>query len=341
MPVKKRRKKKRIRFEAIVLMFAVAALAAMTLWLLLATPAAPPSGTTPATQPSSQPATQPQTSSQPATQPQTQPQTEPVTQPVTKPVLPDAYQASAGYQQDMRTQYEAYAQLYPELSIPTVVKYVNMGLDRPFYTNIVTVDDPDSLTVLVNKFRALPSNYKPSDLVVLKNKSRSGVQMRADAAAAFDRMSQAAAQEGLSILGFSGFRSYSYQNNLYSNYCKNDPVEVVDTYSARPGHSEHQTGLAIDVCTKDTAYNRFGTTQEYRWALEHMHEYGFIQSFPVTEIVPGSTPTVDNGQEQPVYLHGYMLEEWHFRYVGVELATYLHENGLLLDEYYALSYGKA
>lgn len=252
--------------------------------------------------------------------------------------LPDAYEASAGYDAASRARYESYAALYPQLDEPTVVKYVNMGLDRGFYQEPQPVEDPASLTALVNKYNYLPSDYVPSDLVKLeyvdagrKNKSNHP-QLRAEAAEAFNLLCEDAAKEGMSILGFSGYRSYSYQNNIYNNYCKNDPVEVVDTYSARPGYSEHQTGLAIDVCTRTTAYNHFGNTKEYRWAVDNIHRYGFIISYPVTETVPGS----DAQSGDPTYLHGYKLEEWHFRYVGVELATYLYENDLLLDEYYAL-----
>ncbi len=257
---------------------------------------------------------------------------------------PDAYEVSAGYDADVRSRYESYASLYPSLDAATVVKYVNMGLDRGFYQEAQPIDDPASLTALVNKYNYLPSDYVPSDLVNLKyvDAGREGKynhpQLRKEAADAFHTLCEEASKEGLVILGFSGYRSYQYQNNLYQTYCKNDPVEVVDTYSARPGYSEHQTGLAIDVCTDTTAYNRFGQTEEYQWALDNIHRFGFIISYPVTDEVPG---TQAHAGEDPTYLHGYKLEEWHFRYVGVELATDLYENDLLLDEYYALQANKA
>lgn len=236
---------------------------------------------------------------------------------------PKTLEASLGYDQALSARYAAYAASHPDLSPQDVVKEVNVGIDRPFYTDVIPVSDPDSLTVLVNKYHVLPEGYAPSDLVPLKYAypGRAGsVKMRAEAAAAFDKMCEAAAQEGYTIQGYSGFRSYDYQKMIYNNYCKNDPQEVVDTYSARAGYSEHQTGLAIDVCTDQYAYNRFGRSEEYKWAKDNIHRFGFIIHYT----------------EANRYLTGYKNEEWHFRYVGVELATFMYERGIVIDEYYAL-----
>ncbi len=335
-----KKRKKKIRPLGVLFLAAVFVLLAVIVWMAVSGIVNPTPQPPPETEQETLPQTLPQTQTVPpasSSQKQTQEPSASTEEPM---VTLDAYEASAGYVGDERSRYEQYAALYPELDAQTVVKYVNMGLDRGFYESAVPVDDPASLTVLVNKYNYLPETYIPSDLVDLKyvDPGREGAynhpQLRREAADAFNLLCEDAAKEGLSILGFSGYRSYSYQKNLYDRYCQSDPVEVVDTYSARPGYSEHQLGLAIDVCTKYAAYNRFGDTQEYDWAMEHMHRYGFILSYPVTQTVPG-TQAADEA-DQPTYLHGYKLEEWHFRYVGVELATYLHDNGLLLDEYYAL-----
>ena len=238
---------------------------------------------------------------------------------------PMSFEASLGYNQQSAALYAQYAASHPGLDSQTVVKEVNIGLYRPFYTDPEPVDDPDSLLVLVNKYHYLPSDYVPSDLVDLKyrhpDRTAPGrVTLRAEAAAAFDRLCEAAAKDGYTILGFSGYRSYSYQQSIYSSYCKSDPQSVVDTYSARAGYSEHQTGLAIDVCTDEYAYNRFGKSPEYQWAKDNIHKFGFIIHY------------TESNKE----LTGYKNEEWHFRYVGVESATFMYEHGLVIDEYIAL-----
>ena len=143
--------------------------------------------------------------------------------------------------------------------------------------------------------------------------------LRAEAAAAFEQLCAGAAADGYTILGQSGYRSYSYQEQLYNNYVARDGQAAADTYSARPGFSEHQTGLAMDICNGTLSYTEFGQTAEYEWAKEHLHEYGFVLHY-----LPGT--------EQ---ITGYMTEEWHIRYVGVETATRIHELGITLDEYCA------
>lgn len=236
-----------------------------------------------------------------------------------------SFEASLGYNEQSASLYAQYAAAHPGLDSQTVVKEVNIGLYRPFYTDTEPVDDPNSILVLVNKYHYLPSDYAPKDLVDLKYRhpdrtEKGRVTLRAEAAAAFDKLCEAAMEEGFTILGFSGYRSYSYQQSIYSSYCKSDPQSVVDTYSARAGYSEHQTGLAIDVCTDKYAYNRFGNSPEYQWAKDNIHKYGFIIHYTQTN----------------TDLTGYKNEEWHFRYVGVEAATFMYEHGLVIDEYIAL-----
>ena len=132
----------------------------------------------------------------------------------------------------------------------------------------------------------------------------------------FQALSGAAAKEGLSIYLQSGYRSYHDQEIIYDNYVKEDGKDAADTYSARPGYSEHQTGLCIDVNTIDDA---FGYTPEAAWLAEHAHEYGFIQRYPANK----SDET------------GISYEPWHYRYVGVDAATRMHRTGQTLEEFLA------
>lgn len=154
--------------------------------------------------------------------------------------------------------------------------------------------------LIANKSYSLPADFAPGLDSTCYNQ--------------FCKLSSAAAQEGLNIYLSSGFRSYDYQAQIYNNYCARDGQAAADTYSARPGYSEHQTGLCIDVNTIDDA---FGYTQEASWLAEHAHEYGFIIRYP-------------QGKESYT---GYKYEPWHIRYVGSKLATKLHKSGQCLEEY--------
>lgn len=145
------------------------------------------------------------------------------------------------------------------------------------------------------------------------------------ARAAFEKMAAAAKPEGFELVAFSGFRSYEYQTTLYTNYVKRDGQDQADRYSARPGYSEHQTGLAFDIgeLGKENLWltSEFGETPAGQWLVNHAHEYGFILRYP-------------KGKED---ITGFMYESWHFRYLGVELATKVKNTGLTLEEYLGLN----
>jgi len=157
--------------------------------------------------------------------------------------------------------------------------------------------------LIVNKTYDLPSTYEPGDLVSeFKNN--------------FEKMQKDAANEGINLKIISGFRSYNKQKNIYNNYVARDGQALADRYSARPGHSEHQTGLAADINSLDQSWEY---TDEGKWLNNNCHKYGFIIRFV-------------KGKEN---ITGYMFEPWHIRYVGEELAKQLYNNGnwITLEEY--------
>lgn len=169
-----------------------------------------------------------------------------------------------------------------------------------------TVTAEDGLTyiggiLIANKSYPLPSTYNPGGLTP-------------ETQAAFNEMAAAAALEGITLKVASGFRSYSYQQQLYNNYVASYGQEAADTFSARPGYSEHQTGLAIDV---NTASDAFIGTPEQLWLAAHCHEYGFIIRYP-------------EGKQD---ITGYKYEPWHVRYLGKETALTVYNSGLTLEEY--------
>ena len=231
-----------------------------------------------------------------------------------------SFDGTTGYRAENAARYTAYAAQNPSLTAQKVVSYVNIGLDQPFYTGVNTISDPNNLLVLCNKYHQLPDGYEPPDLVQVSSAYSNGgktIYLRAEAAAAFEQLCAGAAAQGYTILGQSGYRSYSYQNQIYNNYVARDGQAEADTYSARPGFSEHQTGLAMDICNGRLSYTEFGQTAEYEWAKQHLHEYGFVLHY-----LPGAQQ-----------ITGYMTEEWHIRYVGTEVAAEIYRLGITLDEY--------
>ncbi|MEK4254236.1 M15 family metallopeptidase [Ureibacillus sp. FSL K6-2830] len=161
--------------------------------------------------------------------------------------------------------------------------------------------------LIANKKYPLPKDYAPGENV--------------EARAAFELMAQEAKTLGFELVAFSTYRSYEYQELLYNKYVERDGKENADRYSARPGYSEHQTGLAFDIGEKGREdlwlTEAFGQSEAGKWLAENAHRYGFILRYP-------------KGKE---HITGYMYESWHFRYLGVELATKVKDSGVTLEEY--------
>jgi len=231
------------------------------------------------------------------------------------------YSNMSYYMSSKLNEYKAFSLLHPDYTLENIVTYVNIGLDNPFYSNTKVIQNPEDMLVLCNKYNSLPDSYVPSDLVdvTTANSAASGLKLRKEAAQAFDKLCAGAKQAGYTILGASGYRSYSTQKSLYNNYVASDGVTKADTYSARAGFSEHQTGLAIDVKNATVAYDSFGTTPEYQWAKGNIQKYGFIIRY-----LPST-----------IGITGYKSEEWHFRYVGVDTAQAVYALGITYDEYCA------
>lgn len=198
-----------------------------------------------------------------------------------------------------------------------VVWKVNMNLDKPFYADITKIENPEQ-DILVTKYRALSENYVPQGLVKLDN-----IIVRNDVKSALTSMMDALKNEGAgSIELISGYRDYNYQKSLYEEYSKmeKNTGNDVNTYSAKPGHSEHQTGRAIDIAAKGSTMELFGSTNQYQWILNNGYKYGFIIRYKA------------NVED----ITGYQFEPWHITFVGVETATNMYQNNVqTLEEYIA------
>lgn len=202
----------------------------------------------------------------------------------------------------------------------SVINYVNMDMDKIPYVDYKTVEDPNNILVLVNKYNKLTDDYKPNDLERINtNYSVRNLYLRKEAKEAFEALCRDASSLGLSIRAISSYRTFDYQKGLYDNYVSVNGVEEADTYSARPGFSEHETGLATDVMGSNGNYTKFAETNEYTWVVNNAHNYGFVIRYP----------------ENKENITKYKFESWHLRYVGKDAATYMYENNLCLEEYLA------
>ena len=199
------------------------------------------------------------------------------------------------------------------------VLYINLNLDKPDYEDAIKVDK-FAIDMVVNKHRYLDENFEPNDLmeIPIEYASEEGMKTSRIAFNAYREMSNAASKEGYGIVINSAYRSYQDQIDISNYYLKWYGQSYVDKYVAKPGYSEHQTGLAYDIGSKST--NVFANSKEYQWMKDNAYKYGFIERF---------TQKYEN-------LTGFRKEPWHYRYVGKDIAKYIHDNNISFEEYYAV-----
>ncbi|MDR1795745.1 MAG: M15 family metallopeptidase [Erysipelotrichaceae bacterium] len=231
---------------------------------------------------------------------------------------PNPFEGLYYYEADRLERYEAYQQKNPDLPVGDVVWQVNADIDLPLYEDVLTIDPSAVSLLVVNKHQCLPDTYIPANLVSLAN----GKLVTEETKTAFEAMVAAMQEDGMTINTNSAYRSYDYQVQLYNRYVSSYGQAEADTFSARPGHSEHQLGTTLDVYGSNGEYTLFGQTKEYQWVLENGYKFGFIIRYP-------------EGSEA---LTGYKPEPWHLRYVGIEIATIMHDEGIQILEEYEVKY---
>lgn len=191
---------------------------------------------------------------------------------------------------------------------------------------LIVVNDPKSAQVVVNKQRKLPDGYIPPDLTIPEvpfyfDEDLPKKQLREEAAKMLEEMFASAKKEGIEIVAASGYRSYERQKKIYEGYVAEYGEEKANTFSAKPGTSEHQTGLAMDVTSAKMSFQldqSFRQTEEGEWLANHAHEYGFVIRYP-------------KGKDD---ITGYTYEPWHLRYVGKDIATEIHSQSSTLEEFF-------
>ena len=225
------------------------------------------------------------------------------------------------YINDFLDRYLKFKEKNTDLDYTEIVKQINSNLDYTFYDDSKEADTSKGMYTLVNKYYYLDKNYIPDDLVdVEKEYARDSAKMNKTAYENFKKMADAAKEEGLTLLITTAYRNYNFQATLYNNYVRQDGKEQADTYSARPGYSEHQLGYSADLTNKErVSFGEFKNTKEFNWLKNNAYKYGFIIRYT----------------EANQYITGYVPESWHYRYVGDDIAKYIYENNITYEEYYA------
>ena len=235
--------------------------------------------------------------------------------------LKEKYSSVSMYLEKNLDKYIVYGMYNEEKSARSVVQAINTGIDKPFYTDMQPADLSKGFLVLVNKFHYLSSDYVPN-LSAIPDGYGSGY-LQSTACSAFVQMVDAARAEGINLRSVSPYRSYGTQNSLYNGYVRRMGQKAADRTSARPGSSEHQLGLAVDINTAESSAH-FENTAEYAWLLDNCWKYGFIIRYR-------------QGKE---FITGYEFEPWHYRYVGTGYAESIMKSGLTYEEYYAVYINK-
>ena len=205
-----------------------------------------------------------------------------------------------------------------------VITMVNAKANNEFYSLNLKTNMNKDYEIITNKFYQLEADYEPNDLVTVSTTYAWGdygtVKIREKVYNAFLDMWESANAAGYYLMIKSGYRSYDNQEKVYNSYEEKYGPEYADSIAARPGYSEHQTGLSLDIYSKqNTNQKTFKDSETAKWLFANAHLYGFILRYP-------------EGKED---ITGYNYEAWHYRYVGIDTATKIYEKNITFEEYYA------
>ena len=215
--------------------------------------------------------------------------------------------------------YINYKKEQSDKSIDKIISLVNVNRNKEFYTDTRKSNIELKELMLVNKYNYLDKSFTPENIINAPlTYAYSNVKTTEQTLEYYKKMYSAAKSDGISLILSSGYRSYDEQQETYDEYAKIKKNNI-DTYAARPGHSEHQTGLAFDILTMGVKTTDFDKTDEFKWLQDNSYKYGFILRYP-------------KGKED---ITGFDYESWHFRYVGQKAAKTIHDENITFDEYYA------
>ncbi len=210
------------------------------------------------------------------------------------------------------SKYIEYKEANKQTSIDDVIALVNVHRDNNYYSLDLKADTSLGYSMLINKYYSLDKNYVPKNLYpVSKWYGYGSNKLIEEIYDAFIEMADDAEEEDLKLVINEAYRSYEDQKEIYD--------ASGDKIAAKPGHSEHNASLAIDIITPEYDDEDFDKSKEYAWLLKNSYKYGFILRYP----------------KDKENITGYDYEPWHFRYLGKDLATKVFKSGLTYDEYYA------
>lgn len=216
--------------------------------------------------------------------------------------------------------YIDYYKNNKSIKTSTIISMVNVNRDYEYYEQTKKTDISKNNLMLVNKYNYLDETYAPDDIKDISNYyAYDDNSIREETLNAYKEMWNAAKKEDLTLIVSSSYRTYEIQNKLWTRRANANGKASADEYTARAGFSEHQTGLALDILTYNATLNEFENTDEFKWLSEHAHEYGFILRYP----------------KDKEDITGYSYESWHYRYVGIDVATKIKKLNITFDEYYA------
>ena len=208
------------------------------------------------------------------------------------------------------------------ISLRDVIERVNTNTNNEYYSISYDTDISKNELMLVNKYYHLDENYTPLNLVTIPTTYAWGdygsQKVTKDTYDAFLKLWNASHDNGFYLMVSSSYRTYQKQQEVYDAYRKSQGEDYADSIAARPGYSEHQTGYSLDIFEKGYVQKDFQNSDSYEWLKNNAHKYGFIERYPMDK-------------EE---ITGYNFESWHYRYVGVDVATYIYNNNITFDEYY-------
>ncbi len=217
--------------------------------------------------------------------------------------------------------YLAYMDKNKTMDLKDVITMVNVNRDYEYYEHEIPADVNKENLLIVNKYYKLSDDFEPKNLVTISNKyAYDNNQITEEANDAYISMWNAANEDGYKLIVNSSYRNYQDQEDVYDSIKQSKGSSQADKVAARPGHSEHQSGLAIDVFEiNNQLTGTFKDSPAYQWLQDNAYLYGYIERYP------------ENKED----ITGYSFESWHWRYVGKEVAKIIHDEDITYDEYYA------
>lgn len=216
--------------------------------------------------------------------------------------------------------YLSYIDKKDTNNITNVISMVNVNRDRAFYDESIKTNIDNKELILVNKYYNLSEDYEPDNITNISlSYAYEGNSLNETALSAFKELSNSAKDNGYTILINSSYRDYNSQKEVWESRKDLYGTRKADEYAARPGHSEHQSGYAIDVADFYDENDKFGDTESYIWMKDNCYRFGFILRYP----------------QDKEDITGYSFEPWHYRYVGTDVASTIKNEKITFDEYYA------